>query len=351
MPLTYSLEKIASQIQAELRGDPQCLIDRAEPLADAGVGAITFLANPRYRAFLLETRASAVILRAEDAEKCPVNSLVTENPELAFSRLLHLLYPAPRVEASVHPTVVIGKNCELDPTAVIGAYCVIADGVKMGAHTIVDSGCVIGANSRIGAHCRLYNRVTLYHDVNIGDRTMIHSGAVIGADGFGLAHDGRQWVKTPQIGGVTIGNDVEIGANTTIDRGALQNTVIEDGVKIDNLVQVAHNVKIGAHTAIAGCVAIAGSTRIGRHCMIGGSAMISGHIDIADGVILTGSAAVGQSINEPGVYSSGVGVQKNSVWRRNMLRFHQLDDLAKRLRRLEKQFENGEEARDGTNEY
>ncbi len=214
---------------------------------------------------------------------------------------------------------------------------------------MIGAGSVIGEDSRIGEYCRIYSRVTLYHGIRLGDRVIIHSGAVIGADGFGLAHDGQQWIKIPQIGRVIVGDDVEIGANTTIDRGALQDTVIGQGVKIDNLVQIGHNVKIGDHTAMAGCVGIAGSTEIGRHCMIGGSASISGHLEIANGVILTGTSVVGQSISEPGVYSSGIGVQKNSLWRRNTLRFHQLDDMAKRLRHLEKKF--GEESRDGTDEH
>jgi UDP-3-O-[3-hydroxymyristoyl] glucosamine N-acyltransferase len=340
---TYTLEDIAKQIQAELKGDPHCEIERAEPLASATMGAITFLANPQYQDFLTQTQASAVILRSKDRDQCPTNALIVSNPELAFTQVLNLLYPPPAIKPGIHSTVVIGENCQIDPLATIGAYCVIADGVKIGARTVVEAGTIIGAEVTIGADCHLYSRVTLYHRVVLGNRVILHSGAVIGADGFGLAHDGQRWVKTPQVGCVVIGDDVEIGANTTVDRGALQNTIIGKGVKIDNLVQVAHNVKIGDHTAIAGCVAIAGSVEIGRHCMVGGSAAINGHITITDGVILTGTAAVGQSISEPGVYSSGVGVQKNSIWRRNMVRFHQLDEMAKRLRRLEQKYDIAEE--------
>jgi UDP-3-O-[3-hydroxymyristoyl] glucosamine N-acyltransferase len=339
MSAYFSLKEISEHIRAQLRGDAQCRIDRAAPLAEAAPGAITFLTNAKYKSYLSTTQASAVILRATDADECPCHALIVANPELAFSQVLNLLYPPPSLKPGIHPSSIIGDNCRIDESAVIGPGCVLEDGVEIGAHTVVQAATVIGKNSRIGAHGYIYSRVTIYSGVTMGDRVIVHSGAVLGADGFGLAHDGQRWVKIPQVGGVVIGDDVEIGANTAIDRGALQNTVIGTGVKIDNLVQIAHNVKIGDHTAIAGCVAIAGSTEIGRHCMIGGGASINGHIKIVDGVILTGTAAVGQSIDEAGVYSSGVGVQKNSVWRRNMLRFYQLDEMAKRLRRLEKQEE------------
>lgn len=340
---TYSLEQISKQLHAQLQGDPQCQIDRAEPLASATAGAITFLTNARYKSYLANTQASAVILRQEDAQDCPTNALIVANPELAFSQLLNLLYPTPKSIPGIHPSAVIGQDCHIDPSAMIGPHCVIEDGVRIGANTLIGAGSVVGAGSQIGENCRIYSRVSIYHRVKLGNRVIIHSGAVIGADGFGLAHDGQQWIKIPQVGGVEIGDDVEIGANTTVDRGALQNTIIGKGVKIDNLVQIAHNVKIGDHTAIAGCTGIAGSTEIGRHCMLGGSVAVNGHIKITDGVILTGTAAVGHSITEPGVYSSGIGVEKNSVWRRNMLRFHQLDEIAKRLRRLEIQCEEGAE--------
>lgn len=339
----YTLQEIAEQIRAELKGDPHCEIERAAPLAAAKPGTITFLTNPQYQHFLANTQASAVILRSADANECPTNALIVKNPELAFTQVLNLLYPQPVVKPGVHSTAVIGEHCQIHPSAAIGAYCVIADGVHIGARTVIEAGTAIGAETKIGADCHLYSKVTLYHRVVLGDRVILHSGAVIGADGFGLTHDGQGWIKIPQVGGVMIGDDVEIGANTTVDRGALQDTVIGKGVKIDNLVQIAHNVKIGDHTAIAGCVAIAGSTEIGSHCMVGGSAAINGHIKITDGVILTGTAAVGQSITEPGVYSSGVGVQKNSVWRRNMVRFHQLDEIAKRLRKLEQKSDSYEE--------
>lgn len=335
----YSLQDIAEHIRAEIKGDSQCRVNCAQPLATAKPGAISFLANPQYRTYLAQTQASAVILAAEMAAECPVNALIVSNPELAFAQALHLLYPQQTLVVGIHTSAVIGVDCKIDPTAVIGPQCVIEDQAEIGAHTVIGAGSVVGAGSRIGDRCRIYSHVTIYHGVSIGNQVIIHSGAVIGADGFGLAHDGRQWIKIPQVGSVVVGDDVEIGANTAIDRGALQNTIIGKGVKIDNLVQIAHNVTIGDHTAIAGCVAIAGSTQIGRHCMIGGAVCINGHIQIGDGVILTGASTIGRSITEPGVYSSGIDVQKNSLWRRNMLRFNQLDEMAKRLRRLEQNTE------------
>ncbi|MBS0352193.1 MAG: UDP-3-O-(3-hydroxymyristoyl)glucosamine N-acyltransferase [Proteobacteria bacterium] len=335
----YRLEEIALKINAEIRGDPDCLIECAEPLVSAGPSAITFLGNAKYHHLLAATKAAAVILSAQDAAECPTNALISANPELSFTQVLNLLYPAKQVAPGIHASVVIEANCKIDASVTIGPHCVIEEGVTIGANTLIEAGVFIGRNSQIGADCHLYSRVTIYHQVVLGDRVIIHSGAVLGADGFGLAHDGQQWIKIPQIGGVAIGNDVEIGANTTIDRGALKPTVIGHGVKIDNLVQIAHNVKIGSHTAIAGCTAIAGSTEVGSYCMIGGAVCINGHIKIADGVMLTGSSAVAHSIEAPGVYSSGVAVQKNSEWRRNMIRFQQLDQMAKRLRRLERKME------------
>lgn len=339
----YTLKEIAKHINAELQGDSHCQIERAEPLATATQGSISFLANAQYRHFLSHTQASAVILRSVDADQCPTHKLIVNNPELAFTQLLNLLYPLPKANPGIHNTAIIGENCRIDPSAAIGAYCVIGDRVQIGAQSVIEAGTTLGSDVKIGERCHLYSRVTLYHEVTLGNGVILHSGAIIGADGFGLAHDGQKWVKTPQVGRVEIGDECEIGANTTVDRGALHNTVIGKGVKIDNLVQVAHNVKIGDHTAIAACVAIGGSTEIGRHCMIGGGASITGHIKIMDGVILTGTASVGQSITEPGAYSSGIAIQKHSVWRRNMLRFQKLDEMAKRLRSLEQKLNVVEE--------
>ncbi len=336
---SWSLADIAEKISAKLHGDPHCKIDRVESLAVAKPGAITFLANPHYHHYLLTTTASAVILRAEDVKQCNTNALVVDNPELQFARLLNMLYPQTKPTPGIHSSAIIGKDCQIDPSVSIGAYCVIEDRVEIGAETWVGAGSMIGADCKIGGSCHIYPRVTLYNRVKLGNRVIVHSGAVLGADGFGLTHDGRGWVKIPQIGQLIIGDEVEIGANTTIDRGALQNTVIGNGVKMDNLVQIGHNVKIGDHTAIAGCVGIAGSADIGRNCMIGGGAGINGHITVTDQVMVTGMTTVMQSVEEPGVYSSAMNLQKHSVWRRNMLRFAQLDKMAKRLSQLEQDYE------------
>ncbi len=290
----YSLEQLAHEINAQWEGDPHCQINHAQALAHAGLGAVSFLASAQYLSYLPKTQASAVILKAEDAPQCPTNKLISPHPELAFARVLKLLYPITSPLPGIHKTATIGQNCQIDPSATVDANCVIEDGATIAAHTWIGANSVIGPGCRIGSHCRIYSQVTLYHGVILGNRVIVHSGAVIGADGFGLTHDGSQWVKIPQVGSVEVHDDVEIGANTTIDRGALQNTVIGRGVKIDNLVQIAHNVKIGENTAIAGCVGIAGSAEIGRNCMFGGGVSINGHITIADGVILTGTTAVGQ---------------------------------------------------------
>lgn len=340
--ISFKLQEIAQKIHADLQGDPECRIYRVEPLSAAGPGAISFLANPKYQSHLSKTQASAVILRKEQLEKCSTNALIVPNPELAIAKVLSFIYPDPPTESGVHPSAMIEKNCEIDPSVSIGPNCVIEEGVCIKADTIVGAGTFIGRNVHIGHNCKIYPHVNIYYDVQVGDEVIIHSGAVIGADGFGLAHDGQKWVKIPQIGTVIIGSAVEIGANTTIDRGALQNTTIGDGVKIDNLVQVAHNVKIGDHTAIAACTAIAGSTEIGKYCMIGGGSCISGHIKICNGVVIGGMGGVARSIDEPGMYSSGTVVQKNSAWRRNMLRFNQLDEFAKRLSKLEKLYKESD---------
>ncbi len=336
----YTLEQIARQIDVQWEGDPHCQITHAQALAQAETGAVSFLASAQYLPYLSKTQASAVILKAEDAAQCPTNKLISPHPELAFVRVLKLLYPSIKPIPGIHKTAIIGKNCRIDSSVTIEANCVIEDGVSIGANSWIGSNSVIGSACQIGSHCRLYSHVTLYQGVILRNRVIIHSGAVIGADGFGLTHDGNQWVKIPQIGSVEIHDNVEIGANTTVDRGALQNTVIAQGVKIDNLVQIAHNVKIGEHTAIAGCVGIAGSAEIGKNCMFGGGVSINGHIKITDGVILTGTTAVGQSITEPGIYSSGMAHQKNSAWKRNVVRFQQLDEMAKRLKRLEEHYEH-----------
>lgn len=336
----YSLRDIADELGAQVHGDEDCRIDHVATLADAGPGGISFLANRRYRPQLLSTRASAVILEQEFLSSCPAAALVMSNPYLGYARVAAMLAPERPMPVGVHPTAYVSDRATVDASACIGAQSVVEDGATIGARSYIGPGCVIDRGATIGDDCTLKANATICHDVRIGDRVLLHPGAVIGADGFGIANDDGVWVKVPQLGAVTIADDVEIGANTTIDRGALADTVIEKGVKLDNLIQIGHNVRIGAHTAIAAGVAIGGSATIGKRCTIGGAASIAGHLEIADDVHLTARSAVPNSISEPGVYSSGTPIiQENRAWRRNVVRMRQLDDMAKRLRNVEKKLD------------
>lgn len=313
------------------------MIARVATLGDAGEDALSFLANPRYSGALASTRAGAVVLQPRHLDACPVDALISDDPYVTYARIADWLYPRTRPSAGVHPSAVIGERVELGSGVAIGPNVVIEDEVQIGANSVVGAGCVIGASSRLGAGCRLAANVTLCHDVTLGDRVVLHPAVVLGADGFGMARTAEGWIGVPQIGGVRIGNDVEIGASTTIDRGAIGDTVIGHGVRLDNLIQVAHNVSIGDHTVIAACVGISGSTRIGQRCMIGGAACFNGHIEIGDDVVVTGMTMVTRSLAGPGVYSSGIPVEENKRWARGVARYKQLDDLASRVKRLEKQ--------------
>ncbi len=334
--MAYSLGELAERFGAELHGDRDCLIRAVAPLSRACDGQIAFIANPKFRVQLAETHAAAVILAPQDLEFCRVNALVTRQPYALYARIAQLLHPDPAMIPGIHPSAVVGADCAIDPSASIGACAVIGDRAHIAGGVVVGPGCVIGEGVEIGAGSRLSPRVTVRHGVVIGQRARIHAGAVIGEDGFGYANDDGDWIRIPQIGGVVIGDDVEIGANTSIDRGALNDTVIEDGVKLDNQIQIAHNVRIGAHTAIAGCTGIAGSTVIGKRCAIGGGVGISGHLEIADDVQITGTTFVSQSITEKGSYSSGTPFEPTRDWRRNFIRIRQLDDMARRLSELER---------------
>jgi UDP-3-O-[3-hydroxymyristoyl] glucosamine N-acyltransferase len=339
-----TLGALAAQIGAELQGGaPDTVVHAVATLQNAGPGEISFLANKGYRRFLAQTRAAAVIVAPEHAAECPVAALVSGNPYASYARAAALIVPRPPPRSGVHPGAVLEADCEVHDSAWIGPHCVIESGVVIEAGVQLAGGCFVGTGSRIGAHSRLAANVVICHGVTIGQRVSIAPGAVIGGDGFGMANDNGRWLDVPQLGGVRIGDDAEIGANTTIDRGALEDTVLEEGVRLDNQIQVAHNVFIGAHTAIAGCVGISGSARIGRHCMIGGGAGIVGHLEIADGVIITGMTMVTKSITRPGIYSSGVPAQDNESWNRNYARFRQLDRMARRLRALELRLGSGNE--------
>lgn len=333
---THTLQELALLLKAQVKGDPNCIITGIAPLDRAQPGQLSFLTNSQYRQYLATTKASAVLITSQDTEYCPMNALIMNDPYLGYAKAATLFNPTPLPAPGIHSSVIMGKNCRIAPTASIAANCVIGDDVSIGEYTRLNVGTIVGDQSIIGDHCNLAARVTLAHSIRLGHRVIIHSGVVIGSDGFGMAQENGVWVKIPQLGNVIIGNDVEIGANTTIDRGALDDTVIEDGVKLDNLIQIAHNVHIGAHTAIAACTAIAGSSRIGKHCMIGGASSIVGHIEITDRVILVGTSVVEKSITTAGVYGSGTGLMPFRDLKRNIVRYRQLDELARRLNKLEK---------------
>ncbi len=337
----YSLRDIAEELGAQVHGDENCRIDRVATLADAEPGGISFLANRRYRPQLLTTRASAVILEAEFLSSCPVSALVVSNPYLGYARVAALLAPEQPVPAGIHPSAYVSDRATVDASACIGPQAVVENQASVGARSHIGPGCVIDRGATIGDDCTLKANVTICHHVRIGDRALLHPGVVIGADGFGIANNAGVWVKVPQLGAVVIADDVEVGANTTIDRGALGDTVIEEGVKLDNLIQIGHNVRIGAHTAIAAGVAIGGSATIGKRCTIGGAASVAGHLELADDVHLTATSAVSKSISEPGLYSSGMPIQDNRTWRKNIVRLRQLDEMAKRLKDLEKKLDEG----------
>jgi UDP-3-O-[3-hydroxymyristoyl] glucosamine N-acyltransferase len=334
-PLGFTLADIAARLGAELRGDGTHRITGLHTLAAAGPEHLSFLSNPRYRSTLKSTRAGAVILRPDDAGDFDGNLLLLANPYYGYAQLAALFDRTPRPPAGIHATAVVGEGTVIDPTAAIGARAVIGDGVEIGAGTVIEAGAVVHARTTIGCDCRIRANAVVYHDCVIGNRVNIHSGAIIGGDGFGFANDRGRWRKIAQIGRVVIHDDVDIGANTTVDRGALDDTVIHEGVIIDNLVQIAHNVVVGAHTAIAGCCGVSGSTRIGAHCVLAGGVGLVGHIEIADGVTITGMTMVTKSITEPGSYSGGTAFEPSEKWKKTAVRVRQLDDMARRLRQLE----------------
>ncbi|WP_300653622.1 UDP-3-O-(3-hydroxymyristoyl)glucosamine N-acyltransferase [Pseudomonas sp.] len=333
----FTLGQLAERLGATLRGAADQVISGLATLQEAGPDHLSFLANPQYRKYLADCRAAAVLLTAADADSYSGNALVVANPYLAYAQLSHLFDRKPQAAAGVHATAWVADEAQVDASASVGAYAVIERGARIGAGVTIGAHCVIGARSQIGEGGWLAPRVTLYHDVRIGKRVVIQSGAVIGGEGFGFANEKGVWQKIAQIGGVVIGDDVEIGANTTIDRGALADTLIGNGVKLDNQIMIAHNVQIGDNTAMAGCAGISGSTKIGKNCMIAGGVGMVGHIEVCDGVFVTGMTMVTRSITEPGSYSSGTAMQPAGEWRKSAARIRQLDDMARRLQQLEKQ--------------
>jgi UDP-3-O-[3-hydroxymyristoyl] glucosamine N-acyltransferase len=333
--MAFKLQEIASHIDAELDGDPDCEINAVATLQNAQAGELSFLSNRRYFNFLKDTKASVVILTADDSPTCPTNKLVTPDPYIAYAKAAQLIYADEAIVPWVDPSAVISETVELDENVFIGANSYIGENVKIGRNSYIGPGVIVCDDVLIGSDCRITSNISLCSGTIIGSRALFHPGVVIGADGFGIANEAGRWIKVPQLGAVQIGDDVELGANTTIDRGAIEDTIIEDGVKIDNQVQIGHNVRVGAHTAIAGCCSIAGSVSIGKRCIIGGHSAISGHIEIADDVIITGMSGVANTLKKSGTYSSGLAVTETRVWRKNMIRFKHLDEIARRVQKLE----------------
>ncbi len=334
--MTVTLGELAVRFGCELRGDPSIVVDSVGALSQAGPRAVTVLATPTLASRLKESRAGAVILDAKSADESPVPVLVVGNPHLIYARVAALLHPDPPLVPGVHPSAVVAASARIDPSAEIAPHATIGERVVIGARAYVGPGTVIERDTVVGADSRLVARVYLGHHVKIGARAVLQPGAVVGAEGFGFANDKGAWVKVPQVGSVDVGDDVEIGCNTTIDRGAIEDTVIEEGVKLDNLIMVAHNCRIGAHTAIAAMTGLAGSTTIGKRCYVGGEVGFVGHLSVCDDVVILGKTMVAHSIDKPGVYSSGLPAEEAGAWRRIVGRIKRLDAMAKRLRAVEK---------------
>jgi UDP-3-O-[3-hydroxymyristoyl] glucosamine N-acyltransferase len=334
--MAYTLGEIAERLKAQLHGDPSVQISRVANLSTAGQGDISFLNDAKYRADLSSTGASAVIIRESDLEHCKTSALVMNDPYVGFALVAQMLDTTPKQKAGIHPSAVIAEDAKIGSGVSVGANAVIDSGAQIGDDAVIGPNCYIGCNAVIGARTRLWSNCSVYHNVKIGTDCLLQSGAVIGSDGFGYANDKGRWIKIPQLGSVIIGNHVEIGANTCIDRGAIDNTVIEDNVIIDNLCQVAHNVRIGSGSAMAGAAVVAGSTSIGRYCIIGGRSVFNGHISICDGTTVAGATSVMRSITKPGTYSSGVPEMTDHKWRKVMACLPMLDEVYKTARKAQK---------------
>ncbi|MBS9424980.1 UDP-3-O-(3-hydroxymyristoyl)glucosamine N-acyltransferase [Photorhabdus caribbeanensis] len=337
------LADLAQQLNAQLHGDGDIVITSIAPMHSANSEQITFLSDSRYRERLGECQAAAVVLQASDLPYCNIPALVVANPYLAYAYMAQIMDTTPVPAQDIHSSAVISPQATLGKNVAVGANAVIESGVVLGDNVVIGAGCFIGKNTRIGAGSRLWANVSVYHNVEIGEQCLIQSGAVIGSDGFGYANDRGKWVKIPQLGSVIIGDRVEIGACTTIDRGALDNTIIGNGVIIDNQCQIAHNVIIGDNTAVAGGVIMAGSLKIGCYCMIGGASVINGHMEICDKVTVTGMSMVMRPITEPGVYSSGIPAQPNKVWRKTAALVMNINEMNKRLKSMESKLEGENE--------
>ncbi|GIU46948.1 UDP-3-O-acylglucosamine N-acyltransferase [Shewanella sairae] len=332
---SYTLRVLADHLNADVQGDETVEISAVGTLDGAGSGQISFLANSKYRSQLATSAASAILMTPKDAEDFVGNAIVLNDPYVGFARIAQFLDTTPKAADSIHPSAQIAASAMLGDGVAIGANAVIGENVILGNDVQIGAGSVVGQDSIIGSNTRLWANVTVYHNVHLGQDCIIHSGAVLGSDGFGYANERGEWIKIPQTGGVRIGDRVEIGANTTVDRGAIDHTEIHDGVIIDNQVQIAHNDIIGANTAIAGSTVVAGSVTIGKYCIIGGNSAISGHLSIADGVHVSGGTNVTSVIREKGIYSSATVAMDNKLWRKNTVRFRQLDTLFQRVKTLE----------------
>lgn len=336
---TLTLAELATITGGELHGDATAIVTMVAPMDKAQQGHVTFLSNPKYAKHLAECQATLVMVKEAQRELCAGNALVVADPYVAFAKVAQALDSTPKAASEIAPSAVIAVSATLGTNVAIGANAVIEEGVTLGDNVVIGAGCFIGKQAKIGSNTQLWANVSVYHKVEIGSDCLVQANTVIGSDGFGYANEKGEWIKIPQLGTVRIGNRVEIGACTTIDRGALDDTIIADNVIIDNQMQIAHNVEIGYGTAMAGATVVAGSTKIGKYCIIGGACVINGHIEITDGVTVTGMGMVMRSIEEKGIYSSGIPLQTNKEWRRTAARVHKIDEMNKRLKSVEKQIE------------
>ena len=341
MSRKITLGELAELTGCELRGPSELAITRVSPLQTAEPGSISFLSNSRYKKLLAQTEADAVILNQAAADGFHGACLISSNPYLVFARVARELNPARQAKPGIHPSAVIDRSATVASSAEVGPFVYIGAGTVIGEQSIIGPGCMVGENVSIGADCVLHANVTVQGDCTLGNAVVLHPGVVVGGDGFGFAQDGERWVGVPQLGRVVMEDGVEIGANSTVDRGSQEDTWIEEGVKIDNLVQIAHNVRIGAHTVIASGTGVSGSTKIGRGCVIAGQVGFAGHLEIADHCTFTGKSMVIGSVPEAGVYSSGMPITPWRDWRKTAVRVKQLDGLARRVEQLEKNMTKG----------
>ncbi len=336
MTIAITLAELGQQLGAQVAGNDATVLHGIAPLQDAGAEQLSFLASAKFEKHLSETRAGAVILKQGSDVAYEGNVLWVDDPYAAYAKASALFDPRPKRTAGIHPSAVVAESAQIAASASIGANCVIGDNVVVGEGCEIYPGVVISEDSSLGDNCLIYANVTLYSKVRIGSDVIIHSGTVIGSDGFGFAPSAQGWIKIHQVGGVIIGDRVDIGANTAIDRGAIGDTVIHDGVIIDNQVHIAHNVEIGENTAVAGCVGIAGSAKIGKNCTFAGAVAVNGHIEIADNCHFNGGTIVTKGTTEPGMFASATPMLDVKTWRKSAVRFGQLDDLAGRIKKLEK---------------